>query len=59
MGLNVFRSLDDTDNTNKKAAIVEIKRPTTEEEDLAKLAQYRLEQIRKRKYDVRLHSEPR
>ena len=59
MGLNVFRSLDDTDNTNKKAAIVEIKRPTTEEEDLAKLAEDGLEQIRKRKYDVRLHSEPR
>ncbi len=58
MGLNVFRILDDTDNTNKKAAIVEIKCAAEEEDDLAKLADDGLAQIRERKYDVRPLSDP-
>ena len=53
-----IRVLDDTDTTNKKAAIVEIKRAAKEEEDLAKLAEDGLTQIRERKYDVRLLSDP-
>lgn len=59
MGLNVFRILDDTDNTSKKAAIVEIKRATTEEENLAKLAEDGLAQIRERKYDGGFSLSPR
>lgn len=54
-----IRVLDDTDNTNKKAAIVEVKRATKEGEDLAKLAEDGLAQIRERKYDVRLLSDPK
>ena len=54
-----IRVLDDKDTTNKKAAIVEIKRATREEDDLAKLAEDGLAQIRERKYDVRLLSDPR
>lgn len=54
-----IRVLDDTDNANKRAAIVEIKRAGKEEEDLAKLAEDGLTQIRERKYDVRLLSDPK
>ena len=54
-----IRVLDDKDTTNKKAAIVEIKRATKEKDDLAQLAEDGLAQIRERKYDVRLLSDPK
>ena len=50
--------LDDTDSASKRAAIVEIKRATSENEDLAALAEKGLTQIRERKYDVRLLADP-
>ncbi len=50
--------LDDADTASKRAAIVEIKRATSENEDLAVLAEKGLTQIRERKYDVRLLADP-
>ena len=54
-----FYDIQVVDSKGSRAAIVEIKRATKEKDDLAQLAEDGLAQIRERKYDVRLLSDPK